>query len=91
MKVDRRRAHFPQTPFDKVDRCGSCEDVSMRAQMVHVRVGDAAGLGVHMRIERQAAAGDADAFVVGKHTVVDAIFFLLLLLLVLLLLLAFSF
>ncbi len=46
----------------------------VRAQMIHVCMGDATGVRMIMRIKRQAAAGDADAFVVGKHSGIVLIF-----------------
>jgi len=58
---------LPYAPFHKLDGRRRRKNAAMAANMIRVRVGNATGLAVLARIQRQRGIKQADGFIEGKQ------------------------
>lgn len=68
VEIDRGGLHVAQPPFHEFDGRGSGKNAAVGANMIGVRVGNAARFAVVARIEREGGIEQADGFVVDKQS-----------------------
>lgn len=67
VETNLRRVHVADAPFHKRNRRGGGKDLAMRANVVGMRMRNAAGFAVLARIQRKNGIAQADGFVVDEQ------------------------
>ena len=67
IKLHGRRVDLPDAPFHERHGRRRCKDAAVRANVIGVRVGDAARFAVLAGIQREHGVAEANGFIVREH------------------------